>query len=201
MDAHSSRNSEWNFDIFIKKIVVVWSFTADSNLLQPTGCVSRTPHTSYFLVQLHAHAWLMSCMRSCVCSDSLRLLHFPLFALHLLSYHPVLPPAHPRHLPRCGGQIPCALSLMRTLAPLPSTTLSHGLNHGPVWKIQSFLLSEICTVILWPDCCGKGNLRKSYWSTVGRRFPIENAFSFTLKRGDSYLCMWMTSNWLEKTRH
>ena len=27
-------------------------------------------------------------------------------------------------LPRCGGQIPCALSLMRTLAPLPSTTLS-----------------------------------------------------------------------------
>ena len=22
-------------------------------------------------------------------------------------------------------------------------------NHGPVWKIQSFLLSEICTVILW----------------------------------------------------
>ena len=58
---------------------------------------------------------------SCVCSDSLRL-HFPLFVHHLLSYHPVLPPAHQLHLPRCGGQIPCALSLMRTLAPLPSTT-------------------------------------------------------------------------------
>ena len=42
-----------------------------------------------------------------------------------LSYHPVLPPAHQLHLPRCGGQIPCALSLMRTLAPLPSTTVSH----------------------------------------------------------------------------
>ena len=28
------------------------------------------------------------------------------------------------HLPRCGGQIPCALQLMRTLAPLPSTTVS-----------------------------------------------------------------------------
>ena len=25
---------------------------------------------------------------------------------------------------------------------------TNGLNHGPVWKIQSFLLSEICTVIL-----------------------------------------------------
>ena len=39
---------------------------------------------------------------------------------------------------------------------------TNGLNHGPVWKIQSFLLSEICTVILWQDCYGKGNLRKSY---------------------------------------
>ena len=26
--------------------------------------------------------------------------------------------------------------------------------HGPAWKTQSFLLSEICTVILWQDCCG-----------------------------------------------
>ena len=48
---------------------------------------------------------------------------------------------------------------------------TNGLNHGPVWKIQSFLLSEICKVILWQDCYGKGNLRKSFWSTVGRRFP------------------------------
>ena len=39
---------------------------------------------------------------------------------------------------------------------------TNGLNHGPVWKIQSFLLSEICTVILWQDYYGKGNLRKSY---------------------------------------
>ena len=58
-----------------------------------------------------------------VCSDSLRLLHFPLSADHLLSYHPVLPLAHQLHIPRCGGQIPFALQLMRTLAPLPSTTL------------------------------------------------------------------------------
>ena len=39
---------------------------------------------------------------------------------------------------------------------------TNGLNHGPVWKIQSFFLIEICTVILWQDCYGKGNLRKSY---------------------------------------
>ena len=67
-------------------------------------------------------------MRSRVCSDSLRLLHFPLFAVHLLSYHLNLPPAHQLHLPRCGGQIPCAHSLMRTLALLPSATLSQVMS-------------------------------------------------------------------------
>ena len=39
---------------------------------------------------------------------------------------------------------------------------TNGQNHGPVWKTQSFLLSEICKVILWQDCYGKCNLRKSY---------------------------------------
>ena len=39
---------------------------------------------------------------------------------------------------------------------------TNGQNHGPVWKTQSFFLSEICTVILWQDCCGKGNLRRAY---------------------------------------
>ena len=39
---------------------------------------------------------------------------------------------------------------------------TNGQNHGPVWKTQLFLLSGICTVILWQDCYGKGNLRKSY---------------------------------------
>ena len=34
---------------------------------------------------------------------------------------------------------------------------TNGPNHGPVWKTQLFLLSEICTVILWQDYCGNGN--------------------------------------------
>ena len=38
---------------------------------------------------------------------------------------------------------------------------TNGLNHGPVWKIQSFFLKGICMVILWQDYYGKGNLRKS----------------------------------------
>ena len=37
-------------------------------------------------------------------------------------------------------------------------------------------------VILWLDCYGKGNVRKSYCSTVGRRFPIGNAYSYTVKK-------------------
>ena len=77
---------------------------------------------------------------------------------------------------------------------------TNGLNHGPAWKIQSFLLGEICTVILWQDYHGKSNSRKFYWNTVGRRFPIGNAYSYTMKKGCSYLCMWMTSNWLERNK-
>ena len=37
-------------------------------------------------------------------------------------------------------------------------------------------------------------MRKFYWNTVGRKFPIGNANSYTLKQVFSYLCMWMTSN-------
>ena len=103
-------------------------------------CEQHTSHVTFFSVlQLMtrtrvAQVVSLACahhipcvilMRSCCVFDSLRLLHFPLFPVHLLSYHPVFPPNHQLHLPRCGGQIHCALSLMRTLALLPSTTLSH----------------------------------------------------------------------------
>ena len=101
------------------------------------GVRKPTPHTSYFLTDSHAHARLKSCVcrARIMCHPhvfvlTLRLLHFLLSADHLLSYHPVLPPAHQLHLPGCGGQIPCAHSLMRTLAPLPSTTLSQRGKKG-----------------------------------------------------------------------
>ena len=45
------------FKIFFKKFVAVRPFTADSSLLQPTGCVNTTPHTSNFRTNLHAHAF------------------------------------------------------------------------------------------------------------------------------------------------
>ena len=45
---------------------------------------------------------------------------------------------------------------------LDSSTTTNGLNHGLVWKIQSFLLNEISSATLLQDYCGKGNLRTSY---------------------------------------
>ena len=60
---------------------------------------------------------------------------------------------------------------------------TNGPNHGPVWKTQSCLLSEICTVILWQDQYGKGNLRKYYWSTVGRKFQIGNVSLYIIIKG------------------
>ena len=41
------------FDIFL--LVVLRSFTADSNLLQPTGCVNRTPSHDTFFPCFTAH--------------------------------------------------------------------------------------------------------------------------------------------------
>ena len=72
-------------------------------------------------------------------------------------------------LPGCAGQAADAVSAY-TQVKLGNRNVqtfgfvhhdTNGLNHGPVWKIQSFLLSGICTVILWQNCYGKGNLRKS----------------------------------------
>ena len=55
-----------------------------------------------------------------------------------------------------------------SLCPLRNSGTLHVLPrapappfHGPIWKTQSFLLSEICTVTFWQDCYGKRNLRES----------------------------------------
>ena len=45
---------------------------------------------------------------------------------------------------------------------------------------------------------GEAIRESSIKNTVGWRFPIGNAYWYTVKKGYSYLCMWMTSNWLER---
>ena len=76
---------------------------------------------------------------------------------------------------------------------------THGLNHGPVWKTQSFLLREICTVILWRllwERQFEKVLLKCGWEKVSN---WECSFVHHQK-GYSYPCMWMTSNWLERNK-
>ena len=82
------------------------------------------------------------------------------------------------------------IGMSRHLDSSTTTQMAQIMVH--VWKTRSFLLSGICTVVFWQDRYGKGNLRTSCWSTVGRRFPFGNAYSYTLKKGNSFLCMWMT---------
>ena len=53
---------------------------------------------------------------------------FPLLAVHFLSYRLVHLPSLQLLLPGCGGQIPCAFPLMRTLAPLPRSILSQVMS-------------------------------------------------------------------------
>ena len=82
-------------------------------------------------------------------------------------------------LPGCDGQAADAVSaytqvkmeVAHKLLKIPKSSVqtcgfvhhdTNGLNHGPVLKTQSFLLSEICMIIFWQDYYGKGNLRKSF---------------------------------------
>ena len=61
--------------------------------------------------------------------------------------------------------------------------------HGLAWKIQSFLLSEIFTLVFQQDYCGKDNSRKFYWNTVGTKFQIGNVHSLTEKKGTILVCV------------
>ena len=77
-----------------------------------------------------------------------------------------------------------------------STENTNGPNHGQVLKTQWFFLSEICTVILLQDYCGKGNSRKFYWSTVWRKFQIGNIFRKQRKRAFLVCVCGRFKNWL-----
>ena len=65
---------------------------------------------------------------SCCVFDSPRLLHFLLLVVCLLYYRLVFRLAITFIFHDVVDKIPCALLLMRTLAPLPSTTLSHKIS-------------------------------------------------------------------------
>ena len=73
-------------------------------------------------------------------------------------------------LPDCEGQAADAVSAYThvnledapRLPEIPMSECPDGRSLGPIWKSQLFLLSGICMVICYQDCCGNGNLKKYY---------------------------------------
>ena len=65
----------------------------------------------------------------------------------------------------------------------------------PVVPLERNLYGHPLAGLLWEKQFEK-ILLKYGWEKV----PIWNAFSYTVKMGYSYLCMWMTSNWLERNK-
>ena len=78
---------------------------------------------------------------------------------------------------------------------------TNGQNHAQVWKTQSFLLSEICTVILKQDCHVKSNLRKSFFlARLGESFQLGMSLCTSSKRIILVcVCGWH-KNWLERNK-
>ena len=156
-----------------------------ARVFEESGDVNTTPHTSHFLTELHAHAWLKLrvCRAHMMCHPRVFVLTLfdcstlPLSADHLLSYHPVHPLAHQLHLPGCGGQIPCALPPMRTLAPLPSTTLSTS------YEPNDYHITEATEPYIQESSSENGSLNDLEYDDA----TIGNAFSsplFTQERED-----------------
>ena len=97
---------------------------------------------------------------------------------------------HPGQNGRCTIIVQNSEVRMSRFLDTSTKTNTHGLNHGPVWKIQSFFLIELCTVTLEQDYYGKDNSRKFHQNTVGKKFQIGNVCSLTEKEDHSCLCMW-----------
>ena len=60
---------------------------------------------------------------------------------------------------------------------------THGRNHGPVWKIQSFLLNGICTAILRQDCVWERQFEKALLEPGWDKVPNWECFFVSRERG------------------
>ena len=78
---------------------------------------------------------------------------------------------------------------------------TNGQNHGPEWKIQSFLLNETCTVILWQDYYGKGNFEKVKFKKYGwEKVPNWECIFVNREKG-LFLSVYVDEkNWQERNR-
>ena len=67
---------------------------------------------------------------------------------------------------------------------------TNGQIRGPVWKIQSFLCSEIVRPSSGRTFMGKAIREKFHLNTVGEKFQLGNAYSLNEKKDHSCLCSW-----------
>ena len=73
---------------------------------------------------------------------------------------------------------------------------SWSIMEDPVIPLERNLYGHPLEGLLWERQFEKILLKY----TVERIFTIVNSHSYTVKKGYSYLCMWMTSNWLERNK-
>ena len=110
-------------------------------------------------------------------------------------------------LPRCAGQAADAVSAYTQVKMEDAPSLlknSEGRMSRYLDTSTETQMARIMVQYGTPSCSSwtkserssfrqdydvKGNLRTSYWNTVGRKFPNENAYSYTVNKGYSYLCM------------
>ena len=78
---------------------------------------------------------------------------------------------------------------------------TNGLNHGPVSKTQLFLLSGICTVILWQTIMGKAIWENPIETRLGEGFQLGMLIR-TPSKGIILICVcgWHQTRW-EETKH
>ena len=151
-DAYSSSYSEWNVDKILKHCVVVRSFTADGNLLQPTeGCDQNTLTHHIFSCFLCTHDSVAHDIGSrCVAHVIPSMFHVvvvlilfdsPLCALHRLS-----------HL-------------------LPRSTLCTSANEEPDSFVDNAPLTDSHLLIAWWTTAvrffGKLQIGPSWWPAKG----------------------------------
>ena len=79
--------------------------------------------------------------------------------------------------------------------PLHKWPKSWSSMEDPVVPLERNLYGHPFAGMLW-----EMQFEKILLQHVGRRFLIGNAYSYTLKKDYSYLCMWMPSNCLERNK-
>ena len=80
-----------------------------------------------------------------------------------------------------------------------STTITYAQNHGPVWKSQSFLLNEICMVILLAGLLWQRPFGLSLLGYGWEKVSLWECFLYTVKKDYSYLVYggWHQIGWKE----